>query len=112
MVDAKDLYASAFKVVTERARSHLMGRVTQREANRAMELTRSGTGGCSAWCVLEIISEDELQRMLPQEPPPASTPPKPEEAHAARLAAPDQPRSRLDEADVSQRLPPACCTSP
>lgn len=76
MVDAKDLYASAFKVVTERGTVYLMGRVTQREANRATELTR-GTGGVQRVVrVLEIISEDELQRMLPQNPPPAGTPPK------------------------------------
>jgi osmotically-inducible protein OsmY len=33
LVDAKDLSASAFKVVTERNVVYLMGRVTQREAS-------------------------------------------------------------------------------
>ena len=74
MVDAKDLFANAFKVVTERGTTYLMGRVTQREANRATELTRSTGGVQKVVRVLEIISEEELQRTLPQNPPPA--PPK------------------------------------
>ena len=76
MVDAKDLFASAFKVVTERGTVYLMGRVTQREANRATEITRSTSGVQRVVRVLEIISEEELQRMLPQKPPAAATPPK------------------------------------
>ena len=74
MVDAKDIFANAFKVVTERGTTYLMGRVTQREANRATELTRSIGGVQKVVRVLEIISEEELQRTLPQSPPPA--PPK------------------------------------
>ena len=74
MVDAKDIFANAFKVVTERGTTYLMGRVTQREANRATELTRSTGGVQKVVRVLEIISEEELQRTLPQSPPPA--PPK------------------------------------
>jgi osmotically-inducible protein OsmY len=65
LVDAKDLYANAFKVVTERGTVYLMGRVTQREANRATEVV-SGTSGVQRLVrMLEIISEDELTRMLP-----------------------------------------------
>lgn len=65
LVDAKDLYANAFKVVTERGTVYLMGRVTQREANRATEVV-SGTSGVQRLVrMLEIISEDDLQRMLP-----------------------------------------------
>ena len=74
MVDAKDLFANSFKVVTERGTTYLMGRVTQREANRATDLTRSTGGVQKVVRVLEIISEEELQRTLPQNPPPA--PPK------------------------------------
>ena len=72
MVDAKDIYANSFKVVTERGTSYLMGRVTQREAARATDLTR-GTGGVQRVVrVLEIISEEELQRTLPQQAPAAA----------------------------------------
>ena len=38
LVDAKDLSANAFKVVTERDVVYLMGRVTQREAKRSAEI--------------------------------------------------------------------------
>ena len=68
MVDAKDLFANAFKVVTERGTTYLMGRVTQREAARATDITRSIGGVQKVVRVLEIISEEELQRTLPQEP--------------------------------------------
>ncbi len=66
LVDAKDLFANAFKVVTERGTTYLMGRVTQREANRATDIARSTSGVQKVVRVLEIISEDELANMLPQ----------------------------------------------
>jgi osmotically-inducible protein OsmY len=62
-LDAKDLFANAFKVVTERGTVYLMGRVTQREATRATDIAR-GTGGVQKVVrLLEIISEDELKTM-------------------------------------------------
>jgi osmotically-inducible protein OsmY len=69
MLDAKDLFANAFKVVTERGTVYLMGRVTQREANRATELTRGIEGVKKVVRVMEIISEEELQRIQPQSAP-------------------------------------------
>ncbi len=72
MVDAKDIFANSFKVVTERGTTYLMGRVTQREANRATEITRSTGGVQKVVRVLEIISEEELQRTLPQPAAPKS----------------------------------------
>lgn len=71
LVDAKDMYANAFKVVTERGTTYLMGRVTQREADRATEIARSTTGVQKVVRVLEIISEDELRSLLPQPAPDA-----------------------------------------
>jgi osmotically-inducible protein OsmY len=65
LVDARDLYANAFKVVTERGTTHLMGRVTQREADRATEIARSTSGVQKVVRIFEIISEEELKRMLP-----------------------------------------------
>lgn len=63
LLDAKDLFANAFKVVTERGTVYLMGRVTQREATRATDIAR-GTGGVQKVVrLLEIISEDELKTM-------------------------------------------------
>ena len=65
MVDAKDLFANSFKVVTERGTTYLMGRVTQREADRATDIARGTSGVQKVIRVLEIISEDELANMLP-----------------------------------------------
>jgi osmotically-inducible protein OsmY len=67
-VDAKDLMANAFKVTAERGTVYLMGRVTEREANTATELARSVSGVQRVVRVFEIISEEELARMLPQPP--------------------------------------------
>lgn len=69
MVDTKDLFANAFKVVTERSTTYLMGRVTQREANLATDVARSTTGVQKVVRVLEIISEAELNDTLPRQAP-------------------------------------------
>ena len=66
MVDARDLPASAVKVLTTRGTVYLMGRLTQREADRATEITRNTQGVQRVVRVLEIISEEELARLLPK----------------------------------------------
>ena len=63
LIDAKDLFANSFKVVTERGTVYLMGRVTKREANRATELVSGISGVQRVVRILEIVSEDELSRM-------------------------------------------------
>ena len=75
-VDSRDLFANAFKVVTERGTVYLMGRVTQREANSATQLTRNVGGVNKVVRLFEIISEDELRNLLPP-PAPAADPVKP-----------------------------------
>ena len=67
-VDAQDLFANAFKVVTERGTTYLMGRVTQREATRATDIARSVGGVQKVVRVFEIITEEELQRLVPPAP--------------------------------------------
>lgn len=74
LVDAKDLFANAFKISTERGTTYVMGRVTQREAQRATDLISNTSGVQRVVRMLEIISEEELARMLPQ-PAPAETKP-------------------------------------
>jgi len=69
LIDARDLMANAFKVVVERGEVYLMGVVTEREANRAAELTATISGVRRVVKAFQIISEDELARRLP---PPAS----------------------------------------
>jgi osmotically-inducible protein OsmY len=70
LVDAKDLFAGAFKVVTERGTTYMLGKVSQREADRAAEVARSVGGVQKVVRVFEIISDEELKSLLP---PPAPT---------------------------------------
>ena len=69
LVDAKDLFAGAFKVVTKRGTTYLMGRVTQREADRATAITRTVSGVQKVVRIFEIITEEELRRLQPQQAP-------------------------------------------
>ncbi|MCF8167707.1 MAG: BON domain-containing protein [Rhodoferax sp.] len=71
LVDAQDLFANAFKVTTERGTTYLMGRVSQREAQRATDIIRNVAGVQRVVRVLEIISEEELARLLPPATDPA-----------------------------------------
>ncbi len=74
LIDAPDLSAGAFKVQTERGTVHLMGRVTAREAERATNLVRSISGVQRVVRAFEIITEEELQRMMPRQAAPAVAP--------------------------------------
>ena len=69
LVDARDLSANAFKVVTERGPTYLMGRVTQREADRGTEVVRATPGVQKVVRMFEIITEQELARLLPATKP-------------------------------------------
>lgn len=59
LLDAPDLKANAFKVVTEGGTTYLLGRVSQREADRATEVVRSASGVQKVVRILEIINEPE-----------------------------------------------------
>ncbi|MDZ7937737.1 MAG: BON domain-containing protein [Rhodoferax sp.] len=71
LVDAKDLFSNAFKVVTERGTTYIMGRVTAREAKRATEVVSATSGVQKVVRIFEVISEEELARMLPPPEEPA-----------------------------------------
>jgi len=62
-VDARDLFANSFKVVTERGTVYLMGLVTQREGNRAADVTRGVSGVQKVVKVFEYIAEEELKQL-------------------------------------------------
>jgi len=62
LVDAKDISANSFKVITERGEVYLMGRVTQFEANRATEIARGVSGVTKVVRVFEYISEEEYKQ--------------------------------------------------
>ncbi len=77
LVDAPDLFANSFKVVTERGTVYLMGRVTQREADRGTNVVRSTPGVLKVVRIFEIISEEELKRLLPEPAKPQAEARKP-----------------------------------
>ncbi|MEO7129167.1 MAG: BON domain-containing protein [Rhodoferax sp.] len=69
LVDAKDLYANAFKVVTENGTVYLMGRVTKREAERASDIARSVSGVQRVVRIFDIVDDANLmQQEVPQAP--------------------------------------------
>jgi osmotically-inducible protein OsmY len=60
LIDAKDIQASAIKVVTERGIVYLMGRVTEREATRAADIARAQASVMKVVRVFEILTEEQL----------------------------------------------------
>ncbi len=60
LVDAKDLMATAVKVVTERRVVYLMGIVTEREAARAADVASQVSGVQKVIRVFDIVTEAEL----------------------------------------------------
>jgi len=62
-VDAKDLYANAIKVVTERGVVYLMGRVTEGEGHLAATVASGVAGVHKVVKVFEYISEEDYRRL-------------------------------------------------
>ena len=62
-IDAKDVQANAVKVVTERGNVYLMGRVTEKEADRAAQVARDVGGVLKVVRVFDILSEDQLKAL-------------------------------------------------
>ena len=60
LIDAKDVQASAVKVITDRGNVYLMGRVTEREATRASEVARAQPSVLKVVRVFEILTEEQL----------------------------------------------------
>ena len=82
LVDAKDVQVNAYKVVTERSVVYLMGRVTEREADRAAYIARGVSGVRKVVKVFDVISEAELAGIAPASAPAAA--PAAEPASAPR----------------------------
>jgi osmotically-inducible protein OsmY len=68
LVNSTDIFANAFKVVTERGTVYLMGRVTKSEGDKASEIARSVSGVLRVVKVYDYVSEEELKqiRLEPQ----------------------------------------------
>ncbi|WP_436411552.1 BON domain-containing protein [Variovorax ginsengisoli] len=67
LLDAKDIFANSFKVVTERGTVYLLGIATRRETDRATDIARGVSGVTKVVRVVEIVSEAELQNQLQQQ---------------------------------------------
>lgn len=63
-IDNKELYGSAFKIVSEAGAVYLMGLVTQREGTLAGQIASGVTGVHKVVKVFDYISEEELKRIL------------------------------------------------
>jgi osmotically-inducible protein OsmY len=97
IIDEKDLYVGAFRVVTERGVVYLMGRVTQHEADKATQLARTVSGVQRVVRIFEIITDDELRHIGTISQPPApvtTTTPAPVAAPAAAPAPAPAPAAQ------------------
>jgi osmotically-inducible protein OsmY len=74
LFDAKDVFSSSFKVVTERGVVYLLGRVTQREGKRGAEIAAGVPGVQKVVTLYDYLSEDELARLNQQQAAPAKQP--------------------------------------
>jgi osmotically-inducible protein OsmY len=95
LLDAKDIFANSFKVVTERGVVYLMGIATRRETDRATEIARGISGVQKVVRVVEVVSEAELasqaQRGGTGAPAPAAAPapgPAPSSSSSSRVPLP------------------------
>ena len=77
MIDSEDVFVSVHKTVVERGTVYLMGRVTQREGNRATEVARGVNGVKRVVRVYEYMSEEELNAMQPKKTPVDESKPAP-----------------------------------
>ena len=139
LIDAKDLFSNAIKVVTSNRTVYLMGRVTEREAHRAAEVARGVDGVRKVVRVFEVITEAELANLQPRSPaagglraevaasrtrfaarPSPSTTRADDLRPARRWASSSAPRKghwrgararRWIRLDVSARFPPRACSS-
>ena len=64
LVDAKDISAIAFKVVTERNVVYLMGLVTEREATRATSIASGVDGVHKVVRTFQVLTEEQLMRII------------------------------------------------
>ncbi len=100
LLDAKDIFATSFKVVTERNVVYLMGLATRRETDRASDIARGVQGVDKVVRVVEVISEAELANQQRQTPAPASS------GSADSVAPPPSSYSSPSSSTSNVPLPP------
>jgi osmotically-inducible protein OsmY len=72
LLDAKDIFANSFKIVTEGGVVYIMGIATRRETDRATDIARGVSGVTKVVRVVEIVSEAELANQAQQQAPQTS----------------------------------------
>lgn len=102
LLDAKDIFANSFKVVTERGVVYLMGIATRRETDRATEIARGISGVQKVVRVVEIVSEAELANQAQR----GGTGAAPAPAPSSVAPAPSSSSSRVPLPPM-EPLPPA-----
>jgi osmotically-inducible protein OsmY len=68
LIDAKDLFSNAYKIVVERGTVYVMGRITARESKRVASVISGVTGVKKVVLVHETITEDELANLQTKPP--------------------------------------------
>ena len=63
LLDASGLASGAFKIVVERGVVYLMGRVTEEEATRAIDLARAVPGAVKVVRLVEVITPEQLRNI-------------------------------------------------
>lgn len=63
LIDAKDLFSNAYKIVVERGTAYVMGRITVRESKRVASVISGVTGVKKVVLVHETLTEDELANL-------------------------------------------------
>ena len=102
LLDAKDVFANSFKVVTERGVVYLMGLATRRETDRATDIARGVSGVRKVVRVVEIVSEADLANQGGQQGGTGSAPPP---SSSSRVPLP--PMEPLPPPAGSQPMPAA-----
>ncbi|MEJ8855079.1 BON domain-containing protein [Variovorax robiniae] len=60
LLDAKDIFGTSFKIVTERSVVYIMGIATRREADRASDVARGVAGVAKVVRVMDIVTDADL----------------------------------------------------
>ena len=113
LLDAKDIFANSFKVVTERSVVYIMGIATRREADRASDIARGVSGVAKVVRVMDIVTDAELanlQRSGSAAPPPAPAPVQdagPGSSSSSSSRVPLPPMAPLPQGNVAPAPAPA-----
>ncbi len=107
LVDAKDISAIAFKVVTERNVVYLMGLVTEREATRATSIASGVDGVHKVVRTFQVLTEEQLMRIIspPLAPVTTDAPLATSNAQANTNATPVQVTAPAAPAPAAQAMP-------